>query len=111
MNDLLPWSIVRLGILVLIMLIGILIILKIVKDRKSGFPASDERTRYLNGKAASYALLIGNYFIIELMFLLIFGREFYNLQNVDAGYLLIASLLVSNVSFIILCWVFGRKGD
>lgn len=110
MTDL-PWPIVSLGIMVLIVLIGILVVWKIVKDRKSGFPAGDERTQRINGKAASYALLIGNYFIIALMFVLIFGREFYNLQNVDAGYLLIASLLVSNVSFIILRWVFGRKGD
>jgi len=43
--------------------------------------------------------------------MLIFGRELYNLQNVDAGYLLIATLLVSNVSFIVFRWVFGRKGD
>lgn len=110
MTDL-PWPIVSLGIMVLIVLIGILVVWKIVKDRKSGFPAGDERTQRINGKAASYALLIGNYFIIALMFMLIFGREFYNLQNVDAGYLLIASLLASNVSFIILRWYLGRKGD
>jgi hypothetical protein len=111
MADLLPWSIVGIAIPVLIVVIGVLIVWRILKDRKSGFPLADERTQRITGKAAIGALLIGSYFTLALMFMLIFGRELYNLQNVDAGYLLIATLLVSNVSFIILRWVFGRKGD
>jgi uncharacterized membrane protein len=105
------WPITSIGIAVLIVLIGILFVWRIRKDRKSGFPSADERTQRITGKASTYALLIGNYFTIALMFILIFGRELYNLQNVDAGYLLIAVLLVSSVSFLILRWVFGRKGD
>jgi len=111
MADLLPWSIVSIAIPILIVLIGILVIWRIYKDRKSGFPPGDERTQRITGKAAMSALLIGSYFTLALMFMLIFGREFYNLQNVDAGYLLIAVLLVSNVSFLILRWIFERKGD
>jgi hypothetical protein len=105
------WPITSLGIAVLIVLIGILAIWRIRKDRKEGFPSGDERTQRITGKAATYALIIGSYFTIALMFILIFGRELYNLQNVDAGYMLIAVLLVSNVSFLILRWIFGRKGD
>jgi hypothetical protein len=105
------WAITSIGILVLIVLIGILAVWRILKDRKSGFPSGDERTQRITMKAATYALYIGSYFTLALMFMLIFGRELYNLQNVDAGYLLLAVLLVSNVSFIILRWVFGRKGD
>ena len=107
----LPWSIVGIIIPVLIALIAILIVWTRLKDRKSGFPSGDERTQRITGKAATYALIIGSYFTIALMFILIFGRELYNLQNVDAGYMLIAVLLVSNVSFLILRWIFGRKGD
>jgi hypothetical protein len=105
------WPIVSVGIVALIVLIGILVVWRILKDRKSGFPSADERTQRITGKAATYALLIGNYFTIALMFMLIFGRELYNLQNVDAGYLLLSTLLVSSLSFIVLCWVFGRKGN
>jgi inner membrane protein involved in colicin E2 resistance len=111
MADLLPWSIVSIMIPVLIVLIAILIMWKILKDRKSGFPSADERTQRITGKASTYALLIGNYFTIALMFMLIFGRELYNLQNVDAGYLLLSTLLVSSTSFLVLSWVFSRKGD
>ena len=111
MADLIPWSIVSIAIPILIVLIGILIVWTRIKDRKSGFPSADERTQRITGKAAIAALLIGSYFTLALMFMLIFGRELYNLQNVDAGYLLISTLLVSNISFIILRWVFGRKGE
>ncbi|UCE29244.1 MAG: DUF2178 domain-containing protein, partial [Candidatus Bathyarchaeota archaeon] len=37
-------------------LVGILVVWKIVKDRRSGFPVADERTQKVNGKAAYYAL-------------------------------------------------------
>ena len=111
MADLLPWSIVSIAIPILIVLIGILVIWRIYKNRKTGFPSADERTQRITGKAATYTLLIGNYFTLALMFMLIFGRELYNLQNVDAGYLLIATLFVYSLSFMVSCWVFGRKGD
>lgn len=105
------WPITSIGTAVAIVLIGVLLMWKIRKDRKLGFPPSDERTQRITGKAATYALYTGSYFTIALMFMLIFGRELYNLQNVDAGYLLIATALVYNVSFLIFRWVFGRKGD
>ena len=107
----LPWSIVGIIIPVLIVLIGVILVWRLYKDRKSGFPSADERTQRITGKAALWALLIGNYFTLALMFMLIFGRELYDLQNVDAGYLLISTLLVSSISFLVLSWVFSRKGD
>ncbi|MCJ7763406.1 DUF2178 domain-containing protein [Candidatus Bathyarchaeota archaeon] len=105
------WPSTSIGTAVVIVLLGTLLVWRLRKDRKAGFPSSDERTQRITGKAATYALYTGSYFTLALMFMLIFGRELYNLQNVDAGYLLIATLLVSNLSFIILRWVFGRKGD
>ena len=105
------WPIVSIGIVALIVLVGILLVWKLLKDRKSGFPSADERTQRITGKAALWALLIGNYFTLALMFMLIFGRELYDLRNVDAGYLLISTLMVSSISFIVLSWVFSRKGD
>ncbi len=105
------WPITSIGIAVLVVLIGIFVVWRIRKDRKEGFPSEDERTQRITGKAANSALIIGSYFTIALMFILMFGRELSNLQNVDAGYLLIAVLLVSNVSFLILRWYYGRKDD
>jgi len=105
------WAITSIGIAVLIVLIGVLVVWQLHKDRKSGFPTSDERTQRITGKASTYALIAGSYFSIALLFVLILGEELYGVENLDAGYLLIAALLVYNVSFLILRWVFGRKGD
>ncbi len=105
------WPITSIGIVAVIVLVGIILVWRIHKDRKSGFPSGDERTKRIMGKAATFALYINWYLTLAIMFMLIFGRELYNLQNVDAGYLLMTTLLVSAISFLILCWVFGRKGD
>jgi hypothetical protein len=95
----------------MIALIAVLAFWRIRKEKKSGFPMQDERTSKIFGKAATYSLYIGSYFIIALLFTLIIGREFYDLPDVDAGYPLVVSLLVYNVSFLILRWYLGRKGE
>jgi hypothetical protein len=105
------WPLTSIGIVAGIVLVGIILVWRIYKDRKSGFPSGDERTKRIMGKAATFALYINWYFTLAIMFMLIFGREIYNLQNVDAGYLLLTTLMVSTISYLILCWVFGRKGD
>ena len=105
------WPITSAGIATMIALIAVLLLWKMRKERKSGFPMRDERTSKILGKAATYSLYMGSYFIIALLFALLIGKEFYALPDVDAGYPLIASLLVYNVSFLILRWYFGRKGE
>jgi hypothetical protein len=71
----------------------------------------DERTTKITGRAATYALYIGSYFILALLFILIIGKEFYGLPEIDAGYPLIAALLVFNLTFLGLRWYFNRKGE
>jgi len=105
------WPIVSVGIAAIGVLIGILVAWKKYKDRKSGFPAQDERTQKITGKAATYALYIGSYFILTFLGIQLIGMEFFGLQDIDAGYPLIAALLVYNLSFLVLRWLFGRKGD
>jgi len=110
MTDLM-WPITSIGIAATIILIAILLLWKIYKERKSGFPMQDERTSKITGRAATYSLYIGSYFIIAILFMLIIGKEFYGLPELEAGYPLIAALLVYNVSFLMLRWYFGRKGE
>jgi hypothetical protein len=50
------------------------------------------------------------YFIIAYLFVNIIGREFFSMPELEAGYPMIAALLVSSVSFLVLRWYFGRKG-
>ncbi len=105
------WPFVSIGITIIIVLLGILLVWKINKDRKSGLPTRDERTAKITGRAATYALYAGSYFILAILFVLIIGKEFYGLPEIDAGYPLIASLLVFNLTYLGLRWYFNRKSD
>jgi hypothetical protein len=51
------------------------------------------------------------YFIIAYLLVMIIGREFFGFPEFEAGYPMIASLLVSNVSFLVLRLYLGRKGE
>ncbi len=105
------WLMGSTGILAIIILIGIAALWKILKEKKSGFPIADERTQRINGKAAYYALFMGQYFIIAYLFVNIVGSEFFGIPEIEAGYPLIASILVSSLSYLALRWHFGRKGE
>lgn len=105
------WAITSMGTLALIVLIGILVIWKRLKDKRSGFPLADERTRKLNGKAAYYAMFMCQYFIVAYLLVNIVGREFFGMPEIEAGYPMIAALLVSALSFLVLRSYFGRKGE
>jgi uncharacterized membrane protein len=107
----LAWLIVNTAILILIVLMGVLVLWKTLRDKKSGYPATDERTRQLNWKAAYYAMFLCQYFIIAYLLVDIVGREFFGMPEIEAGYPMIAALLVSSVSFLVLRWHFGRKGE
>lgn len=105
------WPIVSIGIIVTIVLIGIIAIWIIVKERKSGFPKKDERTQRITGRAATYSLFIGIYFMLALSWIYIVGKELLGYYLFDAGYALIASILVQSISMLVLRWHFGRKGE
>ncbi len=105
------WPIVSMGILALIVLIGVLVLWRRLRDKKSGFPLADERTQKLNGKAAYYAMFMCQYFIIAYLLVNIVGREFFDMPEIEAGYPMIAAVLVSALSFLVLRWYLGRKGE
>jgi hypothetical protein len=105
------WPIASIGILALIILIGVLVLWKTLKEKKSGYPLVDERTQKLNGKAAYYAMYICQYFILAYVWVSFVGREFFSMPEIEAGYPMIAALLVSALSFLVLRWYLGRKGE
>jgi len=110
MNSL-PWSLASIGILGTIIILGVLIVWRILKDRRSGFPRADERTQRVTGKAATYALYIGMYSTIALVFVNLMYEIFYDSPAFEVGYALLASLFVYSLSFIGLRLYFDRKGD
>lgn len=111
MNNFLWLVISILVIPAILLLFGAWALWRRLQDKKSGFPAQDERTLKITGKAATYALYLGSYFMIGLLLILIIGQELFSLPDLDAGYALIASLLVFNVTFLVLRWYLNKKGD
>ena len=110
MTDL-SWAITSAAILAAIISIGIIALWKRIKDKRAGFPSADERTQRLNWKAAYYSLFLVQYFIIAYLAVKIIGGEFFGMPEIDSGYPLIEALFVSGLSFLVLRWLFGRKGE
>jgi putative transcriptional regulator len=97
-----------------IVLIAILFVWRTLKDRRAGFPAVDERTQRIDGRAATMALNAGWYFIIAILIGTIIAREFLGVPSFSEdfySYSLIAVLLIQSVSFGVLRSYFGRRGD
>ena len=92
-----------------IIALGALAIWDFFRRRRSTLPTGDERTRRAAERAAFYALYLGWYFSLALMWVLFLGSEFYDLPEVGAGPALIASMLASCALFVTLWWHFGRK--
>ena len=83
---------------------------KKLQDKKAGFSIHDERTKYLEGRAAYYTVHAGLYFMLGLMWYTFLAEEF-NLPELNAMAALISSLLVMAPMMIGLRWHFLRKGD
>jgi hypothetical protein len=107
----LGWPIVSVGIVAMIVLIGVLLVWRIRKDRRSGYPSQDERTQRITGEAAIYSLYTGLYFMIALLLVFIVGRELLGYYLFNAGDALVASVLVQSVTWLVLRWYLGRKGE
>ena len=110
MTDL-PWPVISIVVLAPGVLIGIFAIWRKLEDRKSGFPAQDERTKKVSGKAATYAFYIGSYFMIALIVANLINLEFTGLPLLEAGYALAISLLVQSLPFLGIRLYFNRKGE
>lgn len=105
------WSIASIFIALAVVIIGVLSVLIISREKKAGYPLQDERTSRINGKAALGAYYITIFFIAAEMLWMIFVREFLGMPEPDTGYMLLAVMLVLGGSFGGLRWHYGRKGD
>jgi uncharacterized membrane protein len=99
------------GILATIVILGIFVIWRILKELRSGFPLRDERTQRVSGKAAYYAFHLGSYFMIALMLGNILSRELKGVYLIDGWYALIFSIIVQSLMYIGFRLYFERKED
>jgi len=107
------WAIILIVNAVLVLLIGVFVLWKLNKDRKSGYPVNDERTIKISGRAALGTYYISLAFMISLLLFIIFGTEFLGqlLPELEAAWAIIAIMLVSGISYGLLSWYYSRKGD
>jgi hypothetical protein len=96
---------------VLVVLIGVMVLWKIRKDKKSGYPINDERTIKISGKAAIGTYYISLAFMVSLSLFIIFGTEFFDLPELEAGWAIISIMLVTGISNALLSWYYSKKGD
>jgi uncharacterized membrane protein len=105
------WPVILILNAALVLGIGLFALWKIRKNRKSGYPLNDERTIKISGKAAIGTYYITLAFMISLELFIIFGTEFLALPELEAGWAIIAIMLVSGISYGLLSWYYSRKGD
>jgi uncharacterized membrane protein len=105
------WPIILIVNAVLVLLVGVFVLLKIHRDKKSGYPVKDERTLKISGRAALGTYYINLAFMISLALFNIFGKEFLALPELDAGWAIIAIMLVSGFSYGLLSWYYSKKED
>jgi uncharacterized membrane protein len=105
------WPIILIVNAVLVLLVGVFVIWKIHREKKSGYPINDERTLKISGRAAIGTYYINFAFMISLALFIIFGTEFLALPELEAGWAIIAIMLVSGISYGLLSWYYSRKGD
>ena len=96
---------------ILVILVGIIFIWKLHNNKKSGYPLNDERTLKISGRAAIGTYYITIAFMVSLILFTIIGNEFLNFPELEAGWAIIATLLVSGISNALLSWYYSKKGD
>ena len=107
----LPWSGMSGVILATVVILGVFLIWKMLKELRSGFPLKDERTQKVSGKAAYYAFHLGSYFMIALMLLNILSNEFSGVYLLDGWYALNFTIIVQSLMYLGFRLYYERKDD
>lgn len=82
-----------------------------IRERKEGFPTKDERTMRVQGRAASYAIMVGSYFMILLLFYNMFSIEVLGWPELGSLPALNSSIIVMNLTYLGLQRYYGGKEE
>jgi uncharacterized membrane protein len=105
------WPIILIVNALIVLLVGVFVIWKLHREKKSGYPLNDERTLKISGRAAIGTYYISIAFMVSLLLFIIIGTEFLDLPELEAGWAVIAVMLVTGFSYGLLSWYYSRKGD
>ena len=82
-----------------------------IRERKEGFPTKDERTMRIQGRAASYAIMVGSYFMILLLFYNMFSIEVLGWPELGSLPALNSTIIVMNLTYLGLQRYYGGKEE
>lgn len=105
------WSILLVAIGVTIALLAAWRIRVSIRERREGFPTKDERTMRIQGRAASYAIMVGSYFMILLLFYNMFIIEILGWQELGSLPALNSSIILMNLTYLGLQRYYAGKED
>lgn len=105
------WPILLASIGVVVALLAAWRIWISIQERRKGFPTKDERTMRIQGRAASYAIMVGSYFMILLLFYNMFAIELMGWRELGSLPALNSTLIVMNLTYLGLQRYYSGKDD
>ncbi len=106
-----PWSAAIPLIGVIIVLIAAWRMRRAIQERRSGFPTRDERTVKIQGRAASYAIQVGSWFMILLLFYNMYVIEVLGGSELGSMPALNSTIILMNVTYLALQRYFAGKEE
>ncbi len=111
MSEFDTWLIAIVGTAALIISIALLWFRTTIKELRSGIPTKDERTRYVEGRAALFAAYTNLAFLVALMLYEIAATESGNLPTLSAEYVAPASVIFLGGTYIGMRLYLDRVGE
>lgn len=111
MSGINPWSIGIPLIAVIIVLIAVWRMRRVALERKAGFPLKDERTLKIQGRAASYAIQVGSWYMILLLFYNMYIIEVLGRPEMSSLPVLNSTIIIMNVTYLVLQRYFAGKEE
>ena len=105
------WLIAIVGTSILIVLIALLWFRKSIKELRSGMPIKDERTKYIQGRAALFSLYTGLAFLVALELYDMVATEFEGFPMLSAGYTIAAAVILFGGTYIGMHLYLNRAGE
>jgi hypothetical protein len=99
------------GIALLLVVIALVWFRKSINEVRLGAPIRDERTKYIDGRAAHFALFVGFAFLAVLEFYYVAASELRGLPELDGGSAVISSLGLLGAAYLGMREYLNRAGE
>ena len=111
MSGINPWSVAIPLVALIIVLTAAWRIRRAALERKAGFPIRDERTVKIQGRAASYAIQVGSWYMILLLFYNMYIIEVLGRSELSSLPVLNSTIIIMNVAYLALQRYFAGKEE